>query len=262
MGAPDTAAAWFPYPAGPADATSPLLFCLHHGGGGASAYRDWQRLLGPAVEIVPVQLPGREGRLAEPAERSIAALTERLAGPLLERAGGRPYAFFGHSMGALLAYDLSHALTAAGRPPAHLAVSGYLPPHVRPAGSVHTLPEEEFLAHVAGLEGTPAVILENPTLLELVLPVLRDDFTACETYTYTERGPLEVPVAVFTGDADPGAPADMAARWGELTAAGATVDVFPGGHFYLQDRLPELLDALRNRLPMFAAASTDGGGGR
>ncbi|MFI9115072.1 thioesterase II family protein [Streptomyces venezuelae] len=258
--AADGSGAWFPFPAQGADEGSPLLFCLHHGGGGASAFRDWQRLLGPGVEIVPVQLPGREGRLAEPAERSITALTERLTGPLLERAGERPYAFFGHSMGALLAYDLSHALGAAGRPPAHLAVSGYVPPHVRPATSVHTLSEEAFLAHVTGLEGTPAAILENPTLLELVLPVLRDDFAACETYAYVDRGPLDVPIAVFAGESDPSAPSALTARWAELTGAGASVDVFPGGHFYLQDRLPELLEALRTRLALFPVASQDGGG--
>ncbi|MBX9422357.1 MULTISPECIES: thioesterase II family protein [Streptomyces] len=256
---PDGASPWFPYPAGPAGERTPVLFCLHHGGAGASAYRDWQRLLGPDVEVVPVQLPGREARLAEPAERSVTALTERLAGPVSERAGGRPYAFFGHSMGALLAYDLSHALTAAGRPPALLAVSGYTPPHVRPDTSVHTLPDDAFLAHVTGLQGTPVEILENPTLLELVLPVLRDDFAACETYAYTERGPLDVPIAIFAGASDPSAPAASMARWADLTAAGASVDVFPGGHFYLQECLPELVETLRTRLTPVPAGSPDGG---
>jgi len=258
--ASDGSSPWFPYPAGPATERSPLLFCLHHGGAGASAYRDWQRLLGTDVEVVPVQLPGREARLAEPVERSIAALTERLAGPVVERAGGRPFAFFGHSMGALLAYDLSFALTADGQPPVHLAVSGCAPPHLRAATSVHTLSDDEFLAHVTALEGTPAEILDNPTLLELVLPVLRDDFAACETYTYTERGPLDAPIAIFAGESDPGVPPAGMARWADLTSGGASVDVFPGSHFYLHERLTELLAALRTRLLLFPVGSADGGG--
>ncbi|MGW2279017.1 thioesterase II family protein [Streptomyces sp. NPDC001770] len=257
--APNGTSPWFPYPAEDADERTSLLFCLHHGGAGASVYRDWQRLLGSDAEVVPVQLPGREARLAEPAERSLVALTERLAGPVLERAGERPFAFFGHSMGALLGYDLSHALTAAGRPPAHLAVSGYVPPHARARTSVHALSDDDFLAHVTGLQGTPPEILENPTLLELVLPILRDDFAACETYTYVERGPLDVPIAVFAGRSDPSAPAAGMARWAELTRAGTSVDVFPGGHFYLQESLPELLEALRSRLSPAPAAVANGG---
>ncbi|MFF7364681.1 alpha/beta fold hydrolase [Streptomyces sp. NPDC008125] len=257
--APHGTSLWFPYPVEAADEPSSLLFCLHHGGAAASFFRDWQRLLGPDVEVVPVQLPGREARLAEPAERSLTALTERLAGPVLERADGRPFAFFGHSMGALLGYDLSHALSAAGRPPAHLAVSGYVPPHARAGTSVHTLSEEDFLAHVEGLQGTPPEILENPTLLELVLPILRDDFAACETYTYVERGPLDVPIAVFAGRDDPSAPADEMARWSELTRADTSFDVFPGGHFYFQESLAKLLEALRSRLSPALAGIANGG---
>ncbi|WP_431045568.1 thioesterase II family protein [Streptomyces sp. P1-3] len=244
---PSAVSPWFP--GQPMTSTPELcLFCLPHAGAGASTYRDWQRLLGPRIEVVPVQLPGREGRFTEPAERSIRRLSERLLEPVVTRAGAVPFAFFGHSMGALLAYDLSNELARLGSPPAHLAVSGYAPPHARAANPVHTLPDKEFLEHVINLEGTAPDLLDSPQLLELLLPVLRDDFAACETYEYVERGPLRVPLTAFGGHRDPGVGVALLERWRELTTGTATVEVFPGGHFYLLDQVEQVLETLAARL--------------
>ncbi|TNH22710.1 thioesterase [Micromonospora orduensis] len=244
---PGELSAWFPI--APLTGKPELrLFCLHHGGGGASAYRDWQKLLDPRVEVVPVQLPGREGRFNEPCELSIRRLTERLTEPILHRAGDVPFAFFGHSMGALLSYELTYELGARGVPPQHLALSGFAPPHLtRPAG-VRLLPDQEFMAHIVGLEGTPADLVELPELLDLLLPVLRADFTACETYEYVEREALRVPVTVFGGSEDPGVEVPMLRRWADLVATAPYLRVFPGGHFYLQEQREELVRALADRL--------------
>jgi surfactin synthase thioesterase subunit len=244
---PSTESPWFPAEA--MNGTPELLlFCLHHAGAGASAYRNWQKLIGRRIEVVPVQLPGREGRFTEPAERSITRLAERLQEPLLQRAGGTPFALFGHSMGAVLAYELSHRLTRAGRPPAHLAVSAYAPPHIRVPTHVHTLSDQEFLDYVAGLEGTVPAVLESPELLELLLPVLRVDFAACDSYAYVERGRLGVPLTAFGGDSDPGVSVPMLERWAELTSGPVGIEVFPGGHFYLLDQLEAVLDVLTGKL--------------
>lgn len=244
---PSKVSPWFPMPA-MNGSPQLLLFCLHHAGAGASAYRDWQKLLGTRIEVVPVQLPGREGRFTERAERSIKRLAERLVDPLLERAGAAPFALFGHSMGAVLSYELSHHLAQAQRPPAHLAVSAYAPPHIRVPTHVHTLSDEEFVDHIINLEGTVPAVLENPQLLELLLPVFRDDFAACDTYQCDERARLPIPLTVFGGDRDPGVDVETLERWGELTSGPTSTEVFPGGHFYLMDQLETVLDTLTRKL--------------
>jgi surfactin synthase thioesterase subunit len=245
-----TSSAWF---ASAVSRTDPdlRLFCLHHAGGGASAYREWQGLVGDRIEIVPVQLPGREARFVEPAERSIRQLSRRLVEPVLERAAAGPFALFGHSMGALLAYDLSRALQRAGRPPAHLVVSAHTPPHVLDRRTTHTLPDKEFLAHVLELGGTSAGVLD-PALLELVLPTLRADFTACETYEHEDGPPLTMPVTVFGGDRDPSVESARLSRWAELTTAVTTVELFPGGHFYLLEHRADVVRSLRRALGVTA----------
>ncbi|MDG4857984.1 alpha/beta fold hydrolase [Streptomyces sp. T-3] len=243
-----TAGSWF-VPTTPSADPEVRLFCLHHAGAGASAFRGWQELVGPRIEVVPVQLPGREARFTEPAERSLATLADRLVEPVGERAGSLPFAFFGHSMGALLGYELTRRLTAQGRPPLLLGASGCVAPQLQShKDDVHGLSDEEFLQHIRKLEGTPAEILDNPSLLDLVLPVLRDDFIACETYVYAPDTPLHTAFAVFGGDADPGVPADQLERWGELTAARTAVHIHPGGHFYLADQLGTVVSALTAEL--------------
>ncbi|GAA2386895.1 thioesterase II family protein [Streptomyces viridochromogenes] len=247
---------WFP-PAVSSEIPELRLFCLHHAGAGASAFRGWQELVGPRIEVIPAQLPGREARFAEPAERSMATLVERLVEPLGERAGSVPFAFFGHSMGALLGYELTRRLTALGRPPLLLGASGCVAPQLqRPERAVYGLSDDEFLQHIRKLEGTPSEILDDPSLRDLLLPVLRDDFIACETYVYEEHPPLGTALAVFGGDADPGVPADQLASWGDLTEARTVVKIFPGGHFYLADQLGALVSALVAELRAELATST------
>lgn len=244
---PADLSAWFPV-APPSGRPELRLFCLHHGGGGASAYRDWPALLDARVEVVPVQLPGREGRFNQPCELSIRRLTERLVEPILHRAGDAPFAFFGHSMGALLSYELTYELGARGVSPRHLVLSGFAPPHLpRPAG-VHLLSDRELMAHIADLEGTSADLLEMPELLELLVPVLRADFTACETYEYVEREPLRLPVSIFGGADDPGVSVSVLRQWADLLAAPPYLRVFPGGHFYLQEHPEDVVGAVADRL--------------
>ncbi|WP_235030415.1 thioesterase II family protein [Nonomuraea solani] len=225
------------------------LFCLPHAGAGASAYRDWQDKIGPDVEVVPVQLPGREARFAEPFVTSATEMAAALAGPLLERAtGDRPFALFGHSMGALLAYELTHQLIAYGRPPVHLIVSGYAPPHLPydPAYQiVHQMPDPRLVAHIEALQGTAGEVLDHPELLELLLPVIRADYELCETYRFEDRPPLPVALTALGGADDPEAGEKTLPAWRELTAASFTVDIFPGGHFYLHAHLDEVTGIAR-----------------
>ncbi|SFY40060.1 alpha/beta fold hydrolase [Streptomyces atratus] len=237
---------WFATEATAPDAVA-QLFCLPHAGAGASTYRDWQALIGADVEVVPVQLPGREARFAEPLVTSAAELVGALAGPLLERAD-KPFALFGHSMGALLAYELAHELVRLGRPPVHLVVSGYVAPQLprHPlAGLVHKLPDDRVVRHIEALQGTAGEVLEHPDLLQLLLPVIRADYELCETHRFVERPPLPVPVTALGGTDDPGVGDAALQGWRELTAADFGAESFPGGHFFLHEQLDEVTGIVR-----------------
>jgi medium-chain acyl-[acyl-carrier-protein] hydrolase len=212
------------------------LFCFPYGGGSAAIYRDWAGHLPAGVELCPVQLPGRERRLAEPPHERVEPLAAELAGalrPLMDV----PFAFFGHSMGAVIGYELARELRRTGGPaPAALLLSGRRAPQVPPREPpIHALPDAEFTAEIQRLGGTPAEVLREPEIMEIFLPLLRADITLCERHTgeFRPGAPLDVPFFLYGGDADPDVtPGDVRA-WGELTTAPAAVRIFPGDHFFL-----------------------------
>lgn len=230
------------------DTAAVQLFCLPHAGAGASAYRNWPALLAPEFDVIPVQLPGRESRHREPLSHSVFGLTAGLLQPLADRAG-ETFALFGHSMGALLGYELAHALSALGRPPLHLFVSGLGAPHLplaRPPA--YLLPDDELLELMAELEGTSPEVLADPELVQLLLPVIRADLEVCESYVHPDRPLLRVPVTALTGRSDPGVSVDRVHAWGSLTAASFHAAVFPGGHFYLYPQFYEVAATVSARL--------------
>lgn len=246
----DTAAAWFPFASQPQAAGARCqVFCLPHGGGGASAYREWMARSAPEVEVVPVQLPGRESRVAEPTCRSASELVERLLEPLLARAD-RPFALFGHSMGALLAYELAHALVRRGRTPLHLFVSGLDAPQLRDTSGpqMHTWPDERLAQSLTTLRGTPPEVLASPELLRMLLPVLRADAAVTETYRHVPRSPLPLPVTVLNGRDDALVDAAHLAGWSELSDKPVQFIDFDGDHFYLRTAADAVLSALTGAL--------------
>ena len=232
---------WFP-PAATRAATQ--VFCLPHGGAGASAYQHWEAWVPDDVELVPVRLPGRERRFAEPPARRVAELVDALLEPLLARAGGR-FALFGHSLGGLLAYELARATAKAGRPPALLAVSGCPAPHLLPREGdplVHTMPDEDLLAHVRALAGQATPGLDVPELARLIIPILRADYEVYETYRHRADDPTTVPTTVLAGAEDPEVTAAELAAWRELGTADPEIHVFPGGHFYLTEQPEKVVE--------------------
>ncbi len=208
------------------------LFCFPYAGGGLPAFRGWAEGL-PTMEVWSAQLPGRGARIHEPPFTRMRPLVEWLAGeivPLLDR----PAAFFGHSLGALAAFELARELRRAGQPmPAHLFLSACGAPH-RPAARppIHALPEAEFLAEVRRLNGTPASLLENDELMRLLLPALRADFAARETYQHRPEPPLDCPCSVFGGSQDARVSRETLDAWREHTTAAFSLQMFPGDHFF------------------------------
>ncbi|WP_052442944.1 thioesterase II family protein [Streptacidiphilus neutrinimicus] len=220
------------------------LLCFHPAGSGTSFYRPWAGRLPADIEVSAVSLPGREARYREPLQSDYSVLLSSLYAALRPTlaADRRPYALFGHSMGALLAYGV--ALTAArlGDPgPERLLLSGMGGPGtVPPKPGRPKWSDEALVADLREMGGTPEEVLAEPELLHWILPVLRADYSVCDTFRAAPpSGPLLTCPLTLMGGADDHATPPELARWAEVTAGPATQYTFPGGHFYLTEESPD-----------------------
>ncbi len=231
------------------------LLCIPHAGGSTGLYRAWAALLPPSVELLLFCPPGREDRLDEPLPPDIPALVADLAGavaPLLDR----PWAVFGHSMGATVGHELVHHLLRRGhRPPAHLFVSAREAPQYHRSGTTHLLTDDALCVELLRLGGTSAALLEIPEVRQLVLPAVRADHRLIETYQPLRSDPLLCPVTALLGRQDTELTVEEAAGWCDCTTAEFELLTFPGGHFYLSDRPQEVVDAVLCRLPVHVNGS-------
>jgi medium-chain acyl-[acyl-carrier-protein] hydrolase len=225
------------------------LFCLPWAGGGALAYRTWKEPLSAVVAVCAVRLPGRESRATEPPFESMEDLIAALL-DALEPYTAEPYAFFGHSMGAGIAFELTRALRGAGMPlPRSLHVSGARAPQMRRGWRPGPEPSlRDFIEELRRLEGFPPSVLANPELMRLALPALLSDARLYRNYAYHEEGPLATPLFAYGGDADPNVTAEHMEAWRQQTTGPFARFEFPGGHFYLESAQNALLTALRGNL--------------
>jgi medium-chain acyl-[acyl-carrier-protein] hydrolase len=231
------------------------LFCFPYAGGNAMIYRQWQASLPPSVEVCAVQLPGRGKRIQERPFDRLQPLINAAARALLPFFD-KPFAFLGHSMGGLISFELARQLRRdSNRMPAHLFVSGRRAPQL-PSREAPTydLPEAEFLDALRRLEGTPAGVLQQPELMQLMLPLLRADFAVCETYAYTDEPPLDCPISAFGGLQDSDVERGQLEAWTAQTTAATRVRMFPGDHFFINSQQPLLLRALTHDLHQLIAA--------
>ncbi|ANW16850.1 thioesterase II family protein [Streptomyces clavuligerus] len=223
----------------PAPGADIRLVCFPHAGGAASAYHPMAKALSPSVDVSAVQYPGRQDRRTEPCAESLAELADRIVPVLSALDDDRPLALFGHSMGATVAYEVARRLErSAGTPaPVLVLLSGRRPPHhATQLGGVHLRDDAGVLRELSFLGGSVMEALADPELLELVMPAIRGDYRAVETYVHVPGPPLRCPVVALTGDADPRASVAEVEDWREYTTGTFGLHVFPGGHFYLQDR--------------------------
>ncbi|MBI4876493.1 MAG: alpha/beta fold hydrolase [Acidobacteria bacterium] len=238
-------ASWFP---GAEAAGDVRLFCFPHAGGGAAAFARWQSALPAGVLVCPVRLPGRESRSAEAPFERMEALVAALGGairPLLDR----PFVFFGHSMGAAVAFELARHLRRNGKAlPRGLIVSGARAPQFREGWTPLPPPaDEEFRAQLRRLEGVPAEVLENDGLMRVLAPVLRADTALYRNYVYTPELPFGFALRAYGGAADPNVREEHVEAWNCQTSGSFAARIFDGGHFYLQttpDFLPTLAQDL------------------
>jgi surfactin synthase thioesterase subunit len=218
------------------------LICFPHAGAGAGAYGEWARLLPAEVELAAVQLPGRQNRIAEDPVTEVGPLVKVLTQALRPFLDG-DFAFFGHSGGAALAYEVAKALREKSGPrPSRLFLSAQpAPGTVGRVPVMHTLSDEELGAEVVRLGGIEPEIAEDEEVMEGLLPTLRADFTLWERHRVEPGEPLDTPITVLSGDADPRAPKDTLYGWAAHTTGAFHTRFYPGGHFYFLHDPTELV---------------------
>lgn len=232
------------------------LFCFPYAGGGASAYRGWAAALPADVEVCPVQLPGRESRLREPAFEQPDPLVVALADVLREHLD-LPFAFFGHSMGAMLSFELARELRRRAAPlPLHLFVSARRAPQV-PAREepIHALPEPEFLAKLRELNGTPEEVLQHAELMRLLIPLMRADFAVNENYLFRPEAPLAPGISAFGGLGDQEVTRDDLALWSAHTRGLFRLRMLPGDHFFLHSARDLIAESIARDLAELQTAA-------
>jgi medium-chain acyl-[acyl-carrier-protein] hydrolase len=225
------------------------LLCVPYAGAGVAAFAAWTELLGSSVDLAIVRLPGRESRIREPFCRSAVEAAELAAGELAALTD-LPLALFGHSMGAIIAFEIARRLRQIGMLPVMLAVSGWRAPSLPgPLPRLAHLPVDEFALAIQDRFGAvPRAVLEDRELLSLLIPTLRADVGLVEQYGYRGDLPLSCPIAAYGGDADPHATESDLRQWGRETSGAHHVRMFRGGHFFIQSARDEVLAHLKRDL--------------
>jgi medium-chain acyl-[acyl-carrier-protein] hydrolase len=225
------------------------LFCFPYAGGNESAYRHWQQKLPQSIEVLPVQLPGRGSRIKEPPYSElrplISAASEALAAEM-----EKPFALFGHSMGALIAFELARELRKQhGIQPVHLFISANCSPRQRPEEpAVAQLSDAALIDVLQRYEGTPQDLLNDAELMRLMLPVIRADMALCDSYVYDPGPPLECSITVFGGLEDHLRSRACLESWREHTKGPFMLRMLPGGHFFINSWAVPVFEVIRQEL--------------
>ncbi|MFK2889778.1 thioesterase II family protein [Dyella flagellata] len=222
------------------------LFSIPHAGGSGYPYTAWRRRLPESVTVFGVRLPGRGPRITESPYRRMEPLASALCDAMTEKLDG-PFVMFGHSMGALIAFEVCSRLQQRGFSASHLIVSGAHPPH-RPRGEkqLHLLPRNEFLQAIKNYRGIAAEIFEEEELVSMFVPILRADFELVETYPVRSHPPVACPITAFGGEQDHAVNADWLQEWSRYTSSSFRRQMFPGGHFFISTHEKEVLSAVND----------------
>ncbi len=233
------------------------LFCFPHAGGSAAAYRGWSRYLPRHVELCPIELPGRKQRWAEAPHRSCGQLARAIASAIQPELD-RPFVFFGHSLGSLLAFEVARDLRRHGeRIPRHVYVSARRAPQHRIEGELlHQLPDDRMVDLLSRLYGAiPPSIAAEPDLLKPLLEALRADLEIHETYDHRPEAPLPCPISTLGGTSDRLVTMEQLRAWREQTAGPFVLKLFDGGHFYLREHERAVVQLVAADMEEAAAAA-------
>jgi medium-chain acyl-[acyl-carrier-protein] hydrolase len=225
------------------------LFCFPYAGGSSAIFRSWSRVIHRDIEVVPALLPGREFRLGEPAFTQLEPLIEALTREIFSLLD-RPFAFLGHSMGALIGFELARRLRSErGLETDHLFISGRRAPQLPERDpEIHNLPEAEFIAELRRLDGTPKEVFEHAELMELLIPMLRADFSVCRNYNFVPGPPLKCSITVLGGTEDETATQAKIEGWCEQTSGRCRVRMLAGDHFFINQQRDEIIRIVEQSL--------------
>ncbi len=220
------------------------LFCIPAAGGGVAQFRTWIRLAPPELELGLIRLPGRETRIDRPPLRDLTVLVEQLVGALDDELDV-PFAIFGHSTGALIAFEVARELERLGGPrPGALFLSAQHPPHLPGPPAVSDRPAAELFAFLRELGGTPDEVLADPEMRAIALAAIRADFRLGESYRCTPGTVVHGPIQAFAGSADAFVPPHVMERWADLALGPSQLTVLPGGHFFSMRQGPAILEVV------------------
>lgn len=239
---------WITCPA-PNPAARLRLFCFPFAGGGASVFRTWSRELPAAIEVCPIQLPGRENRIRESPYTDILPLVEILARQI-QLYSQKPFAFYGHSMGALLAFEVARVLQRQDAPlPLTLFLAAHRAAHLSPRRApFYALPDEELIQSLRRLGGLQEEVVEDKELLGILLPTIRADLTLCDLYDYSPDTPLNCPFQLYAGRDDAEVSPEDMDSWCEHSTQSSSLRIFPGGHFFLRSDGDRVMQTIASTL--------------
>ncbi|MFF0649237.1 thioesterase II family protein [Streptomyces tendae] len=243
----------------PAPDAAVRLVCFPHAGGSATFYYPVAQALAPVLDVLAVQYPGRQDRHTEPPVDDIHVLADVVTEELVADWNDRPLLLFGHSMGAMVAYEVACRLQRRGTVPVGLFASGRRAPSTYRDENVHLADDEGLVAEMRRMQGTDAQVFEDEEILRMILPAVRSDYRAVETYRHQPAPPLSCPVVALNGRDDPQVTPQEAQAWESHTASGFRLLTYPGGHFYLSAQAPEVLREIREFALTAAPAGTGGG---
>lgn len=243
----------------PSQESAVRLVCFPHAGGSASFFYPVSVRFSPGTDVVALQYPGRQDRRHEPCVEDIGTLADLLAKEI-QALSDKPMVFFGHSMGAVLAFETAYRLEQQGTNPPHaLIASGRCAPSVQRNEEVHKRDDNGIISELKILNGTDTAIFGNEELLKMALPAIRSDYRAIETYSVEPNRKVRCPITVLTGDRDPNTTLDEANAWRNHTEGAFRCQVFTGGHFFLVDHQAEVNSEIANELEATRAAGRAGG---
>jgi surfactin synthase thioesterase subunit len=226
------------------------IFCIPFAGGSKYSYRVYEELSPPALQLMPLEYPGRGSRIKEPCMNDIHSLVDDLYNQVKHTIPQTPYAIYGHSLGGVAAFLLTRKIISNGHSqPIHLFISGTSGPSAWGRGdrNFHSLDRSEFYKKVRSLEGMPETFFENEELLDFYEPILRSDFRVCETYSYQEEDPLHIPFTVMTGTGEDLLPDDIC-LWQKESRLPVDFIQLPGGHFFIFEHAASVIGIISKKL--------------
>lgn len=238
----------------PARDAASRLVCLPHAGGSAPFFLPVATALSPGVDVVAIQYPGRQDRRAEPPISDMTVLADRIHA-ILRRQPELPVTLFGHSLGALIAFEVTRRLEAEGQGPVRLFASGRRAPSTHRDENVHRLTDAGILAEVRKMNGTASSVLGDDEMMRAVLPALRADYHAAETYSCAPDVTVSCPISALTGDGDPKTTVEEASQWARHTSGSFDMQVFPGGHFFITSHADQVIGLLSRHFSADRAGS-------